>query len=292
MITKQDITALIRAEGPLLPVRAAQKFHVSTIIISALLSEAVREGQIRVSHLKVGSSPLYYAPGQEAKLINYKQYLHEKEQKALEMLRQKKIIIDDEVDAIVRTALKNLRDFAMPFRIKTAEREFLVWRYYLVPDDEFKSAVGELIRGKRGAGADAKKDLHAVESEVKSAPNLSRQEDNTGEQPARAAVSADFKSLITGFAREKGIEIERIEQVRKGKEYHLYSRIKTSLGGIHIILMAKNKSKITEQDVNKAYITGQEKRCPVFILSRGTLSVRAKQALGKYPNISFVNPGF
>jgi len=59
------IVNVIREDGPRLPVQIARKLSMNSLFVSAFLSELVNSKRIKVSHLKVGGSPLYFMNGQE-----------------------------------------------------------------------------------------------------------------------------------------------------------------------------------------------------------------------------------
>ena len=69
---RQDqILDLVRLKGPVLPIHIANETKLSMLFASAYLAELTSSKKILISKLKVGSSPLYYTAGQEAKLQNF-----------------------------------------------------------------------------------------------------------------------------------------------------------------------------------------------------------------------------
>src|SRR3989338_4401188 len=108
--TKEKILSTIQASGPTFPTRISRETSVSPLFIGALLSEMVSEKKLVMSKMKVGSSPLYFLPGQEASLENFLQYLNGKEREAVEKLKEKQILDDSSEDPATRVALRKLRD--------------------------------------------------------------------------------------------------------------------------------------------------------------------------------------
>ena len=84
----EKILRVIRERGPSLPVQIATKLGMNSLFVSAFLSELVNNKQIKVSHLRVGGSPLYFLEGQEEKLEEFHKYLHPKEGEAFLMLKK------------------------------------------------------------------------------------------------------------------------------------------------------------------------------------------------------------
>ena len=79
---KDKVLQLIRTRGPVLPSQINKEIEQNVLFTSAILSELVDSKQLRLSHTKIGGSPVYYLPGQESRLEFLYKQLHEKEQKA------------------------------------------------------------------------------------------------------------------------------------------------------------------------------------------------------------------
>ena len=81
MFDNSRILEMVKQNGPLLPIQIVKDLGgtavTNTFFIGAMLSELVGSKQIKISNIKVGSSPLYYAHGQEHKLQEYSKYLNE-----------------------------------------------------------------------------------------------------------------------------------------------------------------------------------------------------------------------
>ncbi|MCK4647770.1 hypothetical protein KAT24_02475, partial [Candidatus Pacearchaeota archaeon] len=127
---KEKIIFVLKQRGPSLPVHIAKGTGLSILFASAFLSELLSERKIKMSHMKVGSSPIYYISGQEAQLENFAHYLNNKEKETFTLLQNKKILRDSEQHPAVRVALRSIKDFAMPFK----KEEKIFWRYYLTPE--------------------------------------------------------------------------------------------------------------------------------------------------------------
>ncbi|PIN89636.1 hypothetical protein COU57_05835 [Candidatus Pacearchaeota archaeon CG10_big_fil_rev_8_21_14_0_10_32_14] len=131
---KEKILSIMRRRGPSLPIHVSSEIKLSMLFTSAFLSELYSEKKVKISSMKVGTSPLYYIPGQEGSLENYSQYLRSKEREAFDLLKSHKILKDNELHPPIRVAIRSIKDFAIPF--KDSETDELWWRYINVPDDE------------------------------------------------------------------------------------------------------------------------------------------------------------
>lgn len=130
---REKILLILRRKGPSLPVHIANELHMSMLFASAYLSELLSDKSIKISHMRVGSSPVYFIPGQEYGLERYSQHLKSKEKEAFLLLKEKKFLKDDVQLPAMRVALRAINDFAIPFK-KDGE---IFWRFFTTPESEF-----------------------------------------------------------------------------------------------------------------------------------------------------------
>jgi len=147
----EKILEVIKERGPSLPVQIARVLGMSSLFISAFLSELASEKRIKISHLKVGGSPLYYLEGQEEQLEPFYKYLHPREAETFLILKKHNILKDSEQDPAIRVALRSIRDFSIGFR----HNHEIYWRYVLIPEQE---AI-QLLKPKKEKQTIKKKEL-------------------------------------------------------------------------------------------------------------------------------------
>lgn len=138
---KEKIIETIKSNGPALPVQISKAIELSPLFASAYLSELYSEKEIKISNMKVGSSPLYYLEGQEEKLENFIQYLNPKEKEAFELLKENKVLRDKNQTPVIRVALRAIKDFAIPVKIKKENESEIYWAYHLLNEQEIRSAI-------------------------------------------------------------------------------------------------------------------------------------------------------
>ncbi len=112
MLDKTKILSFIREKGPVIPRDISKQFGGDTFITGAVLSTMADSKELRISHAKVGGSPVYYLSGQEEKLSLLYQYLPGKEKEAYTLLKEMKLIKDSTAEPAIRVALRNIKDFA------------------------------------------------------------------------------------------------------------------------------------------------------------------------------------
>ena len=114
--THKKIISILKTKGPSLPIQIAKEIGISSLFISAILSELANEKRIKISHLKVGGSPLYFLQEQEEQLEKFYKFLHPREAETFLLIKKKKILKDSEQTPATRVALRSIRDFAKGFK--------------------------------------------------------------------------------------------------------------------------------------------------------------------------------
>ncbi len=145
---KDKILSAIRMRGPSVPVGIAKSVGISPLFASAFLSELRGEEKIKISDMKVGSSPLYYLPGQEAMLENFVEHLNQKEREAFRLLKNNKLLVDTEETPVMRVALRAIKDFAVPLKINVNGEPKIFWKHFAVSDLEFEEMFRDRVLGE------------------------------------------------------------------------------------------------------------------------------------------------
>jgi hypothetical protein len=134
---REKILSILRMKGPTLPVYIAQDTGMSMLFASAFLSELLSDKKIKMSHMRVGNSPIYFIPGQEPQLEKFSSYLKSKEKDAFILLQERKFLKDSEQSPAIRVALRVIRDFAFHFK----KNDEIYWRYLTASESEFKHEI-------------------------------------------------------------------------------------------------------------------------------------------------------
>ena len=129
---KDKIISFLKENGPSLPVRIAKAIEMEPMFASAITSELIDSKQVKTSHLRIGSSPLYFLPGGEQRLEEYTENLKSAEKEAYLKLKKNKLIVDEDEDPVTRVALRNIKDFAVSF----GPPEKTMWRYAFALEEE------------------------------------------------------------------------------------------------------------------------------------------------------------
>jgi hypothetical protein len=262
---KNRIVQFLNSRGAMLPIYISKEIGLESLFTSAFLSELVSEGKIKVSTMRVGNSPIYFTNEKKEELEKFGNYLGNREKEAFIMLKEKKFLEDSEQEPAIRVALRNIKDFAVPFR----HGEKIIWRYFLTSESEFKKEKkdNEKIEEKEG-----EKKEKQIKKKRKEKP---KQKNN------------NFFEKVKGFLTQKGKEISSIEFF-SNKELIL----KVKENDSQKLLIAFNKKKITEKDFLKAHKKAKEANLNYIIL---TLEEPAKkisnfiEAIKGLSEIEFLN---
>ncbi len=243
---KEKILSILRIRGPSLPIHIARGTELTTLFSSAFLSELVSEKKVKMSHMRVGSSPIYLVPGQEYLLENFSQHLKSKEKEAFALLKEKKFLRDSEQTPAIRVALREIKDFAIPLKIHN--REELFWRYFTTPESEFKIEIPE----------------KAIAQE-----QIQKQKKKTEKRKIRKKVKGSqkndkFFNKIKDFLSKNKIEILDIKEITKNS---LILKVKENEK--EYLLVAYNKKRVNEQEIIKAYKKALELNLSYKILGLG-----------------------
>ncbi len=298
---KEKILEFLKMSGPSLPIQIARAIEMDPVFASAILSELLGIKSIKTSHMRIGASPLYLIPGQEKKLEGKTENLKSVEKETQEKLKLKKIIIDENEEPATRVALRNIKDFAIPFKFK----DKIIWKYAFTPQEEIDRILiskkeGEKEVNKQNNSILTKKTTDKTPSdilikdepevpkawkikreEIKQAKENSKKIDNIFEETKEEKT---FLEKIEQFLKNKNTSITAIEEVDKKKVIvTVISNEKSSM------LFAFNKTRINETELLKCYKTANKKNLPYQIIINGTLTKKLTDTINAYQKLTKIN---
>ncbi|MBM3233124.1 hypothetical protein FJZ18_03100 [Candidatus Pacearchaeota archaeon] len=295
---KDFIVSTLENKGPSLPVHIARSVNLSTLFASAFLSELYGEKRILMSHLKVGSSSLYYLPGQEGQLENFIQYLNPKEKEAFSLLKKEKILKDELQEPAIRVALRQIKDFAHPINTAINGETYVFWKYFLLSDQETDKMIEQLVFPRKELNSppllptqnkenDSNEDVQTKKEKVPRKPRaiiptkiVSIQlpfSSQSIEQP----VYSPFAQIVKDHLQKKDITLHQIISDNK-KEVLAKISIKTPYGLQAFYLIAKDKKRIKEEELIEALQKAHSEKLPAFIIAPGDVEKKAHPLLQEW----------
>ncbi|MBI2656044.1 hypothetical protein HYX06_06495 [Candidatus Woesearchaeota archaeon] len=294
MELREKIVEIVKSKGPVLPVQISKEIGTNILMASAHLAELTASKRLKISNVKVGGSPLYYLAGQEPMLQKFTGNFNDKEKKAFDLLSQIRILVDSEQEPVMRVALREIKDFAMPLNVTYNSKTEIFWKWFLTPDDEAE----KIIKTKLGIDKPEEKKIEAKKAEpikplkekpapkeIKESPQqklkepIEKLQEKRGRKP-KEKEDLFLKDLMKFFEKNR-INIISSEVVKRNSEIDFVVEIPSVVGNLQYYCKAKNKKRTSDSDLSTAYVKGQLKKLPVLVLSTGELSSKAQEMLAK-----------
>jgi hypothetical protein len=279
LMLKDQIYSFVQREGPIIPIKVAKHFKSDTLFISAILSELITGKKLKLTKAKIGSSPLYYAPGQEPKLANQlKPYLKQIFQTALELLQERKVLRDQDCEPAIRASLRELKDFAKPLTIQVEGNQELFWQYYTLSNEETKSLINEVLERVYKKEEVKPEIKEPPKEEIKEEPKV-EQEEKTEQEQINQEIKQEFQQPEPVEEQEEFEE--QVEDKEEPKEEPIEEKEEQSMlkQEEKETLLIQDKPKEREKDFEKTIIS---------FLNKKEINIIEKQTIKKNRELNFV----
>lgn len=277
-LIKEKIIQFLERNGPSLPVHIAKEIGMDMIFTSAFLSELISHQKIKTSFMKVGTSPVYFIPGQEIGLEKFSEYIKGKEREALILLKKNNFLKDSEQEPAIKVALRAIKDFAKPFE----KNDTLIWRYFLIQEKEFNAPKKEDKEEEKNKEKVKEEEI----SKERTEKTLEKKKNAIKKPKTRKSNKKSdekFFNKVKEFLIKKEIELSDIISFNK-KDLVL----KVIQNGKEKILFAYNKKRITEKDILTAYKKAQERGLNYLLFSLGEPLKKTQNLLEAAKNLDSI----
>ena len=300
---KQKILEVLREKGPSLPISVSKDVNLSSLFTSAILSEMISNKLIKVSNMKIGSSPLYFIQGQETQLENFINHLNFREKEAFQLLKKNDVLDDPKLDPIMRVATRAIKDFAIPIKVNHQGQEKLFWKFHSLEKSQAIEKIKdylepEKVKPKEKEKREKHKDIKEKKVEVKPEKVEEKIKEEIKEiKPEikvklkkEKVISADGDFLKKVYSYLENIKATIKEEVERKKKSVLFKiEIKTDICNVPMILIAKDKKAISEADIILAGHKSQIEKSSVLLLSTGALNKKAVLSIEHFKSLVFFN---
>lgn len=272
---KKKILELLETAGPSLPVHVSKAIQMDPVFASAILSELITSRQIKTSHMKIGASPLYLLPSQEEKLEEKTENLKAIEKEAQEKLKNEKIITDEDCEPAIRVALRNIKDFAIPFKFQ----DKITWKYAFTPQEEIDKILfpkEEKIEESPSPEPEVPKAWEVKKKEISQAKKV----ENIFKEKPKQEKTQTFLKKIEQFLETQETKITAIEEVDKKKVVAIIKSPEEKS-----MLFAFNKIRINEAELLKCYKEAEKKNLPYQIITKGNLTKKLQDTILAYQKL-------
>lgn len=300
------VKQLVRMRGPVIPSQISKEIGTNILMASAILSELSSHGDVKISSVKVGGTPLYYVAGQEHKLQNYTASLHPRVKEVFEKLKAAGVLEDVALDPATRAALRELKDFAKPLDVSTGQGEAeLFWKWYLLSNEAAETEIKKLMGlnepepqqmqqppQPQAQQQQLKREEPVLQIPAQETPQVQSTLRSNQQSPAAAAQqksapkprqpsaqNSEFSKAVNSFLSENDIEILPETVSEKGDEFVVL--LPSPVGKLKYYCVARNKKTCTDSDISSALVQGQLKKMPVLLITKGELSKKAQELLSK-----------
>ncbi|MEK6836124.1 MAG: hypothetical protein AABX94_00495, partial [Nanoarchaeota archaeon] len=292
--TKELIIEVIKKNGPELPVRVANAIGNNNIFTAAFMSELVGEQKLKISNMRVGSSPLYYISGQEEQLQKYSNYLNNKEKEAFNLLKQNNVLEDSQLEPAIRVALRHIKDFATPIQIIDKGETKIFWKLHTLTNEKAKELIEKVInppikKQEKAVITEQKIEEMSKKQEVKEIiqSHIVKEENpiiQIKKAPKLKEINSPFLDNINKLLIEKEYEITKEISIKK-KEFTGKIKMQTILGIQEFYLVAKDKKKITLEDLVSTLQKANAEKMPALIISPGDIEKKAQEYFKEWNNL-------
>ena len=306
MEIKERILGTLKRRGPSLPVHIAKETGLSILFASAFLSELASEQKLKISNMKVGSSPVYFLNEHAYMLEKLSQSLNNREKEAFLLLREKKFLKDTEQPPVIRVALRAIMDFAIPLH----RGGQIYWRYYITPESEFTEPTPQIII-MQAKEEPIKQKINIIEiKEEEKEPQAKTPEIKVRVEKVKKTKKEGHKDPNISERREKKEEKRKTKKKTPKRDDHFFNKVKewVSASSMEILdiqsfnrnelqlrikhkneeqlLMAYNKKRINDSDLIKANKKAKELGLRYIILSLGEPQKKISDLIDATKNMS------
>ena len=309
MIDYREQILVMAQVKPLLPGDVAKALSTNLIMASAMLSELADNKKLKISKLKVGSSPLYFLPEKAELLENFVGSLNEKDRKTVEILKNALVLRDCALDPLTRVSLRQISDFSKPVEVLVNNKTELFWKWHLLSDSDAELRIKQILyfeekKVEAQTLVVEQKPVLQIQTAVKLVADKQMQNSEHFKNSELATVvdvqtnqvvykqkipkisKNEFFSKISSFF--DGNKIKILEQFQlKISEFDFVIELPSPVGQLTYYCKARNKKKITGADVSAVFVQGQLRKLPSLLLTDGELNKQGKELLQQLKGVSF-----
>lgn len=292
MVDVDKILSIARLR-PVQPSDVAKAVNIDSIVAGAILSDLVSKKILKVSNLKLGSSPLYFVKGNEFHLLNFLSFLNEKDRKTVDLLKENKVLRFSQQNPLVRVSLANIKDFAIPLEVFHNNQKEMFYKWFLLKDDEAKKIIEKIISNFSSESKQQNKNVFVEKKEadkiIKEDVLESKKVNKTvtqsfevfkknlvSEKPKELFVDKTSKDVDVFFVKNN-IKILNVLSAKKKTSKEYVVTLPTPVGDVKFYCVVLTKNRISDADISKVIVKSQLRKLPALLIYSGILTVKAEE---------------
>lgn len=298
----EAILDYVRRTGPSTPIEIAQKVRADSIIVSAILVDAIDQKKILKSKRRIGSDKIYYFPDQRGameKRVNAS--LKPEDKELLQVLMNHKVLAESDVDPRAISMLANLEDLIGAFVLQDDKGgELKCWKVPNITDEQAKDVILKRLFPDEGKATppmekektpepkpaptpEPKPDPKQPEKQTqlvpkpeppakKNKPNKEVIGEDEREQIRReilAEMKGSFRDNVLNWFEKQDIDIIDETVIKEGQEVELHVKVPTPLGrqNYFVKIFDYPKKSASQNDVSTVGMDALSRRTPAIIIS-------------------------
>ncbi len=317
MISKEEILSFVKQNGPTMISDIVSKYNSDSFIIGAMLSELKNKGELKTSHLKIGSSPLYYVEKDRKKLENYIEELHKKEKAAYELIKEKKVVREKELDPAIRVAMKNIKDFAKELDVKLNDKKITFYKRYDIDSQTAKKLISQNLSSEIKKFRDKNKEKQKPKETQKETKQKQEKPNETKEKPketkepkqkskeqkeekeekepkqTKIKESSDVSEILDKVNKEELLEdvikyvfskSEIIKTISLKKPIRGILKFDSEFGKIKYFFVIADRKKATKSTLYESILLASKENLPCMIIANESANTIDKELKDKNIN--------
>ncbi len=194
LLTKDNLLRFVRQNKYTTPTQVASDFETSTMIASAALSELAKENSIKITNLKLSSSPYYYDNNQRESLVELgEKHFSGNELNIFNKLRESQLINNASLTIPEQLAISKISDFAKPLDIKYDSSDLKFWVWYLRDINETREQILDYLKGSNSQSSGTKKSSSKEESKITKKVEVALEEETKKIEPQKEKIKEEIK---------------------------------------------------------------------------------------------------
>lgn len=270
----------VKENGPVLPVRISKAINTNILMASAILAELVSLNKVKLTHQNIGSSPLYYMGGQEIKLESaLENQIKGKRREALELIKEKRVIQESDLEPSIRVAIGEIKDFATLLKVTFNNQTHTFWKWHLTTNEEVKSIINSIFKPVPPKPEEPQKVIQPKPIQTVQQKEPEIKETPKPEIPQETKEVIGFYKEIDDYFKENKVKILKEEIVKRDREFNFIIAISSNLGELKYFVKVKNKKKTSDADLSLAYSQAQMENLPLLYLTNGEITRKAQKLI-------------
>jgi len=287
-LKENQVYTSIQTKGPLLPIEIARSLSMETYIVSAILATLLKNKKIEISKRKIGSSNLYYIPGQE-ELVRKRLLpeLNALEQKALQRVKELKVAFENELYPQERFMLKEMLDFVNLLKVKTEKEEFDVWVDAELTKEEINEIIKKRLENLKEKSAPIEKPKEALpEKNIPIEKEETKQELLSQEPPKelpekkerkrKSTQNTNFNEKLNDYLKRMDITLIKVLSIKANENIAIVS-IPSIIGDQFFYMFYTTKKNLNEGDLSKIYLEASKHKMPILLILENEINSKINQ---------------